>query len=62
MSGLKHDAKVCRASAKSEQVRLNHGFFTPAELAAQAEDKKLREQKKAKQAAKGTPLGLEEEA
>jgi len=57
MAGLRHDAKVCRSNAKSEQVRLNHGFFTPAELAAQEEDRKRREQK----AAKGSPLGLEEE-
>ena len=62
MTDLRHDAKVCRQRATSEQIRLGLGLLTPKErqdLADREEARRLAAQKKA---AKGCPLlGLEEE-
>ena len=61
MSGLKHDAQVCRQKQTSEQIRLSNEWFTPAERQEQAETEKRRLEAAQKKAAKGTPLlGLEE--
>ena len=58
---LRHDARVCRADAKSERIRLELGILTPEERQRLAEKKAEAAAKIAKEAAKGNPLGLEEE-
>ena len=50
MAGLKHDAKVCRQAATSEQIRLSNGWFTPAERKEQAETDNRRRQAAQKKA------------
>lgn len=59
---LHHDAKVCRAKASSEQIRLSLGLLTPEERQAKAEAERRRRQAAAKKATQGAALpGLEEE-
>jgi hypothetical protein len=60
MSGLKHDAKVCRQKQTSEQIRLSNGWLTPAERQEQAETETRRRQAAQKKAQAGMPLDLEE--
>ena len=56
MSGLKHDAKVCRDHAKSEVIRRSHGWLTPEEVAEEARVEDERRKAAAKIAVKGTAL------
>jgi hypothetical protein len=58
---VRHDMHLAKQGAKSEQIRLGLGLLTPAERQALADTETRRQQAAAKKAAKGTPLGLEEE-
>jgi hypothetical protein len=60
MAGLRHDAKVCRQKQTSEQIRLSHGWLTPAERQEKAEREETRRLAAQKKAQQGNPLDLEE--
>jgi hypothetical protein len=54
--GMKHDASRNRQDAKSERIRLAHGWLTPAEQQEQAEAEERRRLEQAKKAAQGPAL------
>lgn len=58
---IRHDAKLCRQKQTSEQIRLSHGWLTPAERQDEAEREEARRLAAKKKAQAGTPLDLEGE-
>jgi hypothetical protein len=58
---LRHDAKICRQKASSEQIRLSLGLLTPTERQAQADAEQARRLKAQKKTQQGMALGLKEE-
>lgn len=57
---LRHDAAECRAKARSELTRRSLGIETPQEREAREKAESKATEKRAKEEAKGQPLGLEE--
>ena len=55
-----HDAHLAKQHAKSEQVRIAHGWLTPEEIKAQQESEERRRLEQAAKAALGQPLFEEE--
>ena len=57
---IRHDARKVREDAKSQQIRLALGLYTPAERQAHADAKQRRLEAAQKKAQAGVPLDLEE--
>ena len=53
---MRHDAHKHREDAKSQQIRLSHGWLTPAEIQEQAEAAERRRMEQARKDTQGPAL------